>query len=102
MEKITQAEVKKLVLELHKQGLSNEKIGLVLRDSHGIAKAKLYGKRIGQILKEEGIVTTPDMTNLKNRAENLKLHIDKNKQDRKARRALIIKEAKMMKLKKHE
>lgn len=101
MEKITQAEVKKLVLELHKQGLSNEKIGLVLRDSHGIAKAKLYGKRIGQILKEEGIITSPDMTNLKNRAENLKLHIDKNKQDKKARRALIIKEAKMMKLKKH-
>lgn len=102
MEKITQAEVKKLVLELHKQGLSNEKIGLVLRDSHGIAKSKLYGKRIGQILKEEGIITSPDMTNLKNRAENLKLHIDKNKQDKKARRALIIKEAKMMKLKKHE
>lgn len=97
--KITQAEVEKLVLDLHKQGLGPEKIGLVLRDSHGIPKAKLYGKRINQILKKNKIEINPDITNLELRIEKLKKHTVKNKQDKKTKRALIIKEAKLLKLK---
>lgn len=99
--KITQEEVRKLVLDLHKQGLSPEKIGLVLRDSHGIAKARLYGKKISQILKENKIETNPDMHNLEKKAEKLAKHIAKHKHDYKTKRALIIKQARIRKLKKY-
>ena len=47
--KYTEDEVKAIILKLAKQGLTSEKIGLVLRDQYGIPNASLYGIKIKKI-----------------------------------------------------
>ena len=47
-------EVEELVVSLYKQGESQAKIGLMLRDQHGVPSIKLVtGKKINDILKEK-------------------------------------------------
>ena len=53
--KVKPAEVEALVVQLAQKNTPPEKIGLILRDQHGIPKAKLLGKKIGQILRENKI-----------------------------------------------
>jgi len=96
--KATEEEIKKLIIELAKQGIQPAQIGLMLRDQHGIPKIAIKNK-ISQILKKEGLYTFPDLKNIETRAENLKVHFDKNKQDKKAKSALQIIEARKRKIK---
>lgn len=75
------AELEKLVLELAKQGETPAKIGLILRDKHGIPKAKLIGKKISQILKEANIKFKTEKEALNEKIEVLNKHIEKHKHD---------------------
>jgi len=86
--KLKPNEVEKLVVELAKQGDSPAKIGLILRDKHGIPKAKLLGKRIGQILKEAKIQIKSEKDQINDKIKNLEGHISKNKHDNNAKKAL--------------
>ncbi len=86
--KVKPTEMENLVLELAKKGLSPSKIGLELRDKHGIPKAKLIGKRITQILKENKIQYTTEKDTTKTRISILNKHITPNKHDYTAKRAL--------------
>lgn len=86
--KIKPEELKKLVIELAKKGESPAKIGLILRDKHGIPKAKLLGKRISEILEEAKIPYNSEKDALKKKIEKITKHIEKNKHDKGARRPI--------------
>ena len=86
--KIKPAEVEKIVLDLAKKGESPAKIGLILRDQHGIPKAKLLGKRIAQIIKEANIPLKSELSQIQDKIKVLENHISKNKHDYTSNRSL--------------
>lgn len=86
--KMKPAELEKIVLELFKNGESPAKIGLILRDKHGVPKAKVLGKRITEILKEAKVPLKSEKEKLKAEMEKLGKHIEKNKHDVTAKRHL--------------
>lgn len=98
--KITLKEIESKVVELSKSGNSPEKIGLILRDQHGIPKAKLYGKKICQILKEKNLPANPEYQNTVKKVEKLKEHFAKNKHDYYAQRNITKYSSKIRKLEK--
>lgn len=97
-------EAEKKVAELAKQGVSPARIGIVLRDSHGVPSIhELTGKKVGQILADAKVtVKVPhDLRNLINRAINLQEHLQKNRNDLHNRRGLELIEARIRKLAKY-
>ena len=97
----TAEEVEALVMRLAKDGHSPSKIGIILRDQHGIPLAKpITGKSVTQILKERGLATSlpEDLENLLRKATRLHVHFDKNKADLHNKRSLQLVEAKIYKL----
>jgi len=69
------ASIEKIIVDLRKEGVSTSKIGMVLRDRHGVPDVKLItGKRIGQILKENNMQSEipEDLRNLIEKALGLR------------------------------
>ncbi len=84
------AEVEKLILDLASKNISPEKIGLILRDEHGIPKTRIITKKkICEILKENKIETSPEKNNIEKKIDNLKKHSEINKHDYTAKRRLV-------------
>ena len=97
-------EVEALIMKLAKEGHPPSKIGIILRDQHGIPLATpITGKSITQTLKERKMVSTlpEDLENLLRQATRLHVHYDKNKADLHNKTALQITEAKIYKLSKY-
>jgi small subunit ribosomal protein S15 len=86
--KLKPEELEKIVVELAKKGESPAKIGLILRDKHGVPKARIFGRKITEIMKEKGIVYETEKDVLDKKITGLKGHISKNKHDYSASRAL--------------
>jgi len=86
--KMKPAEVEKLIVELHKESSSPAKIGLMLRDKHGIPKAKLIGKRITKILKDNKLLPLTEKKMSEDKITSLNTHIAKHKHDYTAKRSL--------------
>ncbi len=86
--KIKPAEIEKLILDLHKEGNSPAKIGLILRDKHGIPKSKLVGKRVTEVLKENKISPLTEKHAAQEKIDNLQKHITQHKHDYTAKRSL--------------
>ena len=86
--KMSQNELEKIVVELAGEGKTPAEIGLVLRDKHGVPKARLLGKKITEILKEKKIKYKKDKEIFEDKIQNLKKHIEKNKHDYPASRSL--------------
>ena len=100
--KITEDEVKSLIIKMANKGLTSDKIGLELRDVYGIPTAVILTKKIKKILKEKGINEKPtDIENLAKRANQLKKHLQKNKKDIVAKRGLQLTESKILKIAKY-
>lgn len=95
--KLTQKEYEKKVNELAKEGLTSEKIGQKLRDE-GIHPQEYEGK-ISKILGENYV--NPDLKNVEEKLEKIKVHYEKNKQDKRAKREKDRVFAQSRKLKKH-
>ena len=95
--KLKPEEIEEIVITLAKNKVHPAKIGLILKEKHGIPRAKLAGKKICVILKENGLYLNPDKTAISSRVENLKKHVQKNRQDKKAKRGLQIVEARLRK-----
>jgi small subunit ribosomal protein S15 len=100
--KMKKEDFEKIVLDLAKKGTPLQKIGLILRDQHGIPKAKVFGKRISQILKEAGMEIPTEEDNLERKTGNLKKHIEKNKHDYPAKKSLIKNSATLTKIKRSQ
>jgi ribosomal protein S15P/S13E len=98
--KIDKESVEKKIIELANQGIGSEKIGLTIKKEFGIS-GKASGIKISKILKENKIYEFSDLKNLKKRSEELKKHVEKNRQDKNAQKALIFIEAKIRGLEKY-
>jgi small subunit ribosomal protein S15 len=100
----TAEEVEALIMKLAKEGHPPSKIGIILRDQHGVPLAKpISGKSIATILKERKLSSSlpEDLENLLRKAARLHVHYDRNKADLHNKRALQIVEAKIYKLSKY-
>lgn len=86
--KVKPAELEKLIVDLHKQGNSPAKIGLILRDKHAIPKARLLGKKITKVLKEAKVQYVSDKDIVNEKIEGIKSHLEKNKYDYTAKKSL--------------
>lgn len=97
--KYTEEEVKEIVMKIVEKnpGISSEKIGLILRDNYGIPSTRVYGFKLGLLLREKKVYESADLKNLKLKTEKLEKHIKDNKQDKRTGRSLIITKAKLKK-----
>ena len=86
--KVKPAELEKLIIELHKEGHMPAKIGLILRDKHGVPKAKMAGKKITKILVENKQEVPAEHTFVKKKIDVLGKHIAQHKHDYTAKRSL--------------
>lgn len=82
--KLTQAEFEKKVIALADSGLTSEKIGEKLRKEN--IHPKEYKKKISQVLREKERYVNPDLKNVEEKLERVKTHLEKNKQDKRAKR----------------
>lgn len=82
------ADVEKLVLELHRQGNAPAKIGTILRDQHGIPKAKLLGRKIKEIIESSGSTFPREIDSVRTKIANLERHGAQHKHDHTARRSM--------------
>ena len=95
------AAIEKIIVDLKKEGVSTSRIGLILRDRHGVPDVKLAtGKRIGEILKEKGMEPDipEDLRNLIEKALGLRKHLVENKNDLHNKRQLQLTESKVRRL----
>jgi small subunit ribosomal protein S13e len=86
--KMKHEDVEKLIVELAQKGEDPAKIGLVLRDSHGVPKTKLFGKKITQVLVAKKVPFNDEKKLAEKEIEKLRGHVGKNKHDHSASRAL--------------
>jgi ribosomal protein S15P/S13E len=80
--KLTLEEYGKKVVELANKGLTSEKIGEELK-KQGI-HSKEYEKKISQLLGAKYI--NPDLKNTEEKLKKIEKHLEKNKQDKRAKR----------------
>ena len=102
--KLSKKEIEELVVKLAKQGMSSTKIGQTLKDAHGVLSVKkITGKKVKEILEASKIKAEipEDLNNLIKRAEYLKRHLEKNKQDKTAERGLLLAESNLRELGKY-
>lgn len=97
-------EIEKKVVEMAKDGVQPAKIGLVLRDQHGVPNVKeATGKTVTAIIEESGNApsTPQDLVNLVRRAIDLQEHLKQNRKDLHNTRGLELIEARIRKLAKY-
>lgn len=82
------AELESIVVDLHNQGETLAKIGLILRDKHGVPKAKLLGKKIKKILSEKKSNIKSEKEFLNEKIKTLENHRQVHKKDHSAQRSL--------------
>lgn len=82
--KVSQEEIEKKILDMSKKGITAEKIGEALR-KEGI-HTKEHGVKVSKVIKQKGEYKVPDVSNMETKLEKLKIHAEKNKQDKKAMR----------------
>lgn len=94
-------EIEELITQLAKDGNSQSKIGLILRDQYGIPSVKeVTGKKIGFFLKKNKLASDipEDIQNLIRKAVNLRKHLEQHKKDKHNRRGLQLIESKIKRL----
>lgn len=82
--KLTEEEFEKRILELADAGVTSEKIGEALR-KEGV-HPKEHKKKISVILKEKNKYVNPDLKNVEDKLERVRIHFEKNKQDKRSMR----------------
>ncbi len=78
------SEVETLIVNLYKQGQSQARIGLILKDQYGVPSIQLVtGKKLVEILKENEVAARypEDLISLIRRAMQLRNHLGENKKD---------------------
>ncbi len=97
-------ELPKIIVDLHNDGLSTSKIGLILKEKYKIFNVKkFYGKTILAILNEKNIQPElpEDLSNLLRRAVKLLKHMKVNKKDTTSKRGYQITVSKIRRLAKY-
>merc|ERR1711926_2718 len=99
--KMTSDEVKEQIVKLAKKGLTPSQIGVILRDSHGVAQVRfITGNKILRILKSKALA--PDLPEdiyfLIKKAVSIRKHLERNRKDRDAKFRLILVESRIHRL----
>jgi len=98
------AEIESIVEELAKKELTPARIGIVLRDQHGIPSARNVTKeKITKIMEKKGmkLVLPETLLNLMKRAVSLRAHLEKNHKDYISQRGLELTESKIRRIAKY-
>ena len=99
--KATAQEVVDQICKLAKKGLPPSQVGIILRDSHGIAQVKsVAGNKIVRILKANGLAPElpEDLYQLIKKAVNVRKHLERNRKDKDGKFRLILIESKIHRL----
>jgi ribosomal protein S15P/S13E len=97
-------EAEELIVSLANAGHSPSKIGLILRDEHGVKNfQELSGKGVQEVLGENKLLAEmpEDMLNLIRRSVQLTNHLNRNKKDYSAKRGYEITVSKIRRLTKY-
>ena len=97
-------EIEELVVKLVKDGNSPSRIGIILRDQHGIPSVnQITGKKIGHFIRKNKLASEipEDLQNLIKKAVNLRKHLEKHHKDRHNNRGLKLMESKIHRLSKY-
>lgn len=99
--KSSEEDMKKIIAELAGK-YQPAQIGLILRDQYGIPTTKVFGKKLATYLKEAGVDPTKvELQNVEKRVENLKEHMKKHTQDKKAKHKIQKPQSRVSKIKKY-
>lgn len=90
-----------LIGKLAKKGMKPSQIGVVLRDSHGIAQVStVTGSKVLRILKGSGLAPEipEDLYHLIKKAVNVRKHLDRCRKDKDSKFRLILIESRIHRL----
>merc|ERR1712020_722492 len=99
--KLTSEDVKQQIYKLAKKGLTPSQIGVILRDSHGVAQVRFVtGNKILRILKAKGLAPSlpEDLYHLIKKAVSIRKHLERNRKDKDAKFRLILIESRIHRL----
>jgi small subunit ribosomal protein S13e len=99
--KLSTDEVKDQIYKLAKKGLTPSQIGVILRDSHGVAQVRfITGNKILRILKGKGMAPQlpEDVYYLIKKAVSIRKHLERNRKDKDAKFRLILVESRIHRL----
>nr|CAA45247.1 ribosomal protein S15 [Brugia pahangi] len=95
---LTSEEVQEQITRLAKKGLRPSQIGVILRDSHGVAQVRrVTGNKIVRILKAKGMAPEipEDLYHLIKKAVNIRKHLERNRKDKDSKYRLILVESRI-------
>eukprot|EP00549_Striatella_unipunctata_P021454 CAMPEP_0118719834 /NCGR_PEP_ID=MMETSP0800-20121206/29743_1 /TAXON_ID=210618 ORGANISM="Striatella unipunctata, Strain CCMP2910" /NCGR_SAMPLE_ID=MMETSP0800 /ASSEMBLY_ACC=CAM_ASM_000638 /LENGTH=151 /DNA_ID=CAMNT_0006627343 /DNA_START=143 /DNA_END=601 /DNA_ORIENTATION=+ len=99
--KISAQDVEEHVCKLAKKGLTPSQIGVILRDSNGIAQVcSVTGQKIVRILKSHGLAPEipEDLYMLIKKAVQVRKHLERNRKDKDSKFRLILIESRIHRL----
>ncbi|XP_003387500.1 PREDICTED: 40S ribosomal protein S13 [Amphimedon queenslandica] len=99
--KLSPEEVKEQIYKLAKKGMTPSQIGVVLRDSFGIAQVKwITGNKILRILKAKALAPSlpEDLYHLIKKAVSIRKHMEKHRKDKDSKFRLILVESRIHRL----
>ena len=99
--KLTSDEVKEQIFKLAKKGMTPSQIGVILRDSHGVAQVRFVtGNKILRVLKAKGLAPDlpEDVYHLIKKAVAMRKHLERNRKDMDAKFRLILVESRIRRL----
>ena len=99
--KMTSTDVEEHIERLARKGLRPSQIGVVLRDSHGVAQVRrVTGNKIVRILKKKGMAPEipEDLYHLIKKAVNIRKHLERSRKDIDSKYRLILVESRIHRL----
>merc|ERR1712086_332051 len=99
--KLSSDEVKEQICKYAQKGLRQSQIGVILRDSYGVAQVKnVTGTKILRILKTRGLAPSlaEDLYMLIKKALTVREHLEKNRKDKDSKFRLILIESRIHRL----
>lgn len=96
--KVSSKEVEEHVKKFAKKGLTPSQIGVILRDSHGIAQVKaVTGQKILRLMKKNGMAPSlpEDLYYLIKKAVSIRKHLERNRNDKDSKFRLILVESRI-------
>ncbi|KAG5960741.1 hypothetical protein E4U56_004207 [Claviceps arundinis] len=99
--KTTPEQVVEQICKLARKGATPSQIGVILRDSHGVAQVKIItGNRILRILKSNGLAPEipEDLYMLIKKAVAVRKHLERNRKDKDSKFRLILIESRIHRL----
>merc|ERR1711916_211970 len=99
--KVAPSEVCDTACKLAKKGLTPSQIGVILRDSHGVAQVRaVTGSKILRILRANCLAPAlpEDLYHLIKKAVSVRKHLERNRKDRDSKFRLILIESRIHRL----